>query len=216
MPLSFNRTPGPGETRECTDPWKFVILRSNGDVCLCCRSPVVGNLKDAPLDAILHGDAAQAMRRELLTGDLKEHCRVCAERGTTTIAELEKDVKKLLFEDGLDEVEELRAENLKLKEVRGDLMRERAGLSGHVVNLETERTHLVGHVANLERELRARDAHVTELGAHAARLETHASNLERERAELRRRGIFGARDLVAHAARWPAKIARKMLGRSQT
>ena len=63
MAMSFNKAPGPGETRDCTDPWNFVIVRSNGDVSLCCRSEVVGNVKRTPLPEVLESDQAKELRR---------------------------------------------------------------------------------------------------------------------------------------------------------
>jgi hypothetical protein len=163
MSLSFQRIPGPGETRDCTDPWKFLILRADGDVCLCCRSPAVGNLRERPLDAILDGEPARAMRRELLAGELAEHCRNCCERGVTTPEALRRDVEALLAQDDRDVIEDLRAENRKLMQARADLFRERDALRGHATNLETERPHLLGHIANLEAEIARLQARVREL-----------------------------------------------------
>lgn len=163
MSLSFQRVPGPGETRDCTDPWKFLILRADGDVCLCCRSPAVGNLGDRSLESILDGEPARALRRELLSGELADHCRLCCERGVTTPDALRGDVEKLLAQDDLDVIEDLRAENKKLMQARADLFQERDALRAHATNLETERPHLVGHIANLEAEIARLQARLREL-----------------------------------------------------
>jgi hypothetical protein len=163
MPLSFQRIPGPGETRDCTDPWKFLILRANGDVCLCCRSPAVGNLRDSSLESIVDGEPARELRAELLSGELAEHCHSCCERGVTSKDALRRQVEELLAEDDLDVIEQLRAENGKLMQARAELFRERDALRGHATNLEGERPHLLGHIANLEAEIARLKAHVHEL-----------------------------------------------------
>ena len=187
MPLSFNRRVHAGETRDCTDPWKFLIVRANGDVCLCCRSPAVGNVKERPLEAILEGDAARALRRELLAGELAPYCVECSERGTTSVAALRTRVEELLSDDGRDAIEDLRLENSKLKDVRGDLARERDALAAHAANLEAERPHLLAHIANLERE----------------------------REVLRRVAVFTAKDLARRLLGWPRKLLAR-LARRQT
>ena len=167
MPLNFNRAPGPGETRDCTDPWTLIFLRANGDVALCCQSRAIGNTGQTPLPDLLEGPAALGMRKQLLTGSLAHDCLHCAERGTTTPALLRERVRHMLIEAPLEELADLRRQIREHGAVRADLLRERDSLirhaanlqallddtRRHAANLESERPHLQGHIANLEREL---------------------------------------------------------------
>lgn len=164
--LTFCRTPGPGETRLCTDPWSFVYVRANGNVELCCRGEVVGNLGERSLEAILAGPESTRVRRGLLTGELVPGCKTCPRCSVVPLAELRRAVEHELFEAGVDELEALRRQVREHRVVRAELLAEREHLRGHVANLEAERPHLVAHAANLE--------------AERARLLARVATLERE------------------------------------
>ncbi|MBL8800989.1 MAG: SPASM domain-containing protein [Planctomycetes bacterium] len=153
MRLEFHRAPREGETRDCTEPWTFVFLRSNGDVCLCCHTPPVGNVREQPLEQVLEGEAAHALRSGLLSGELAPACRTCPERGSTSLEVLRARVEQLVSGSDTEQLAELRRDNYALKETRAELLRERDALRQHANNLEAEREHLRAHITNLEREL---------------------------------------------------------------
>jgi len=166
MRVNFHRQPGPGETRDCTEPWTFVFLRSNGDVCLCCHTPPVGSVREKSLEDVLEGEAAHELRRGLLTGQLGPACQTCPERGSTSIEVLRARVDQLARGVNAGELADLRRENHALKEVRSELMRERDALRQHAANLEAGSSRalirsvakraierLRAHIANLERKL---------------------------------------------------------------
>ena len=67
-------------TRNCIDAWAMAFVRSNGDVCICCYSEPVGNLRDSDLDQILNSDKAMRYRQGLLTGDLVPKCANCPDK----------------------------------------------------------------------------------------------------------------------------------------
>ena len=185
MAMSFNKAPGPGETRDCTDPWNFVIVRSNGDVSLCCRSEVVGNVKRTPLPEVLESDQAKELRRGVWTGKLNYDCLRCSERGVATIEDLRARVRRGVSDRAAEEIANLRSERHVLRQIRSELLKERAGLHGHVGAIEGERDQLGRHAATLESELASLRAHGEALEAELARLREHAKVLEAERPQLR-------------------------------
>lgn len=79
-------------TKACLDPWSFLMIKANGDVCLCCWTNPIGNINDAELDSIVSNINAQHLRSSLLTGNLSEHCKRCTARTNTTTEELNADV----------------------------------------------------------------------------------------------------------------------------
>jgi radical SAM protein with 4Fe4S-binding SPASM domain len=82
---TVNTRPGPGETRDCLDPWFKPFVQPNGDVWPCCWFyDRLGNVNEEPFDKIMNGTAFQELRRELLTGRLGKACVECPSRGTTT------------------------------------------------------------------------------------------------------------------------------------
>lgn len=184
MALNFNRVPGPGETRACTDPWKFVIVRSSGEVSLCCRSVVVGNLKERPLDSILMSPAAVRMRERLLVGDLPQDCITCSERGVTTLDGLRRDVEHVLFEESLEELEDLRRQVYEHREVRSELMRQDKLLRGHAEELGSDLHRLAAHAEELGNERDRLATHAAKLEAERPQLCSQVENLDRERGEL--------------------------------
>jgi hypothetical protein len=72
-------------TRDCLDPWFFAMLMSNRGLQPCCYHPPIGTVGvGQSLEVTLEGDAMRELRRQLLTGELSEHCRSCPARGMTT------------------------------------------------------------------------------------------------------------------------------------
>jgi radical SAM protein with 4Fe4S-binding SPASM domain len=83
-------------TKACLDPWSFLMIKANGDVCLCCWTNPIGNINDAELDSIVSNINAQHLRSSLLTGNLSENCRRCTARTNTTTEKLNADVETYL------------------------------------------------------------------------------------------------------------------------
>jgi hypothetical protein len=76
-------------TRDCLDPWFFAMLNSRRQLQPCCWHPPIGTLEvGASLSDLLEGPAMRELRRQLLTGDLSDHCQGCPARALATTAEL--------------------------------------------------------------------------------------------------------------------------------
>lgn len=94
--------PGPGETRDCLDPWSFAMIYPQGGVVPCCwwygKEPI-GNIGDSPFDAVVNDTAIRQLRSELLAGDLNACCMRCPSRSITTTAKLQSRVATYLGMD---------------------------------------------------------------------------------------------------------------------
>lgn len=78
----FCKEPGPGQTRDCLDPWQMLIVESkDGVVRPCCWHKPIGNVS-APGDAIgiIDSEPAQRLRFEISTGRPDAQCRICPAR----------------------------------------------------------------------------------------------------------------------------------------
>jgi hypothetical protein len=84
------------QTKECLDPWSFLIIKADGNVCLCCWSPPVGNINESDLTEIVTGPKAQLFRNSLLTGELMNCCHQCPARSNTSTEALRADVQLYL------------------------------------------------------------------------------------------------------------------------
>lgn len=72
---------GPGETRDCIDPWVFAQFEANGNVLPCCIHTPIGSANASwPLDTVLNNGAIRRMRGQMLTGALDPECAVCPTR----------------------------------------------------------------------------------------------------------------------------------------
>jgi hypothetical protein len=72
-------------TRHCLDPWFNSMLDSQRGIRPCCWHPPIGRLPvGGSLNDALEGPAMRDIRRQLLTGQLNEHCRACPARSLTT------------------------------------------------------------------------------------------------------------------------------------
>jgi hypothetical protein len=70
-----------GATRDCLDPWTFLLLSVDGSIRPCCWRPPTGQLKSGEsADSIANGDEVRALRARLLTGDPDELCAGCENR----------------------------------------------------------------------------------------------------------------------------------------
>jgi radical SAM protein with 4Fe4S-binding SPASM domain len=82
---TVNTRPRPGETRDCLDPWYQPFIQPNGDVWPCCWFfEQLGNVNETPFDQLMNSETFKALRRELLTGELRDACFKCPSRGITT------------------------------------------------------------------------------------------------------------------------------------
>ena len=87
-------------TRHCLDPWFFVILDSRRRVWPCCWHPPVGTLPiGGSLNDMLDGHVFREIRRQLLTGELNEHCRECPVRPLTAPETFRNDLLDELAKD---------------------------------------------------------------------------------------------------------------------
>jgi hypothetical protein len=81
-------------TRDCLDPWFFAMLDSRRRLMPCCWHPPLGVLAvGQPLEEILDGPGIRELRRQLLTGDLNEHCAQCPARALTDTTSLLKRLR---------------------------------------------------------------------------------------------------------------------------
>lgn len=63
----------------CKFLWNELFINVSGDVAPCCTQgrPVVGNVKDTPIEKIWNGPAMQELRRRLYEGDPLPVCKNC-------------------------------------------------------------------------------------------------------------------------------------------
>ena len=95
----YSIVPPPGTTRNCIDAWAMAFVRNDGGVCICCYTPPVGNLKEAPLEEVLNSEQAMKYRNGLLTGQLLPNCVNCPDKLIVPMIVLESRVKNFL-DDG--------------------------------------------------------------------------------------------------------------------
>ncbi len=86
-------TPVPeGHTRNCRMPWDMAILLADGGIEPCCGAiGSVGNFAEIKSFADIPSlPRLQALRRELLTGQLSAECRMCCQTSTVPVEEFQK------------------------------------------------------------------------------------------------------------------------------
>ncbi len=94
---SLEFPPDGTRTRDCLEPWEFLMVRSNRDVYPCCWYPPVFSMSESPfVRDMFNSSPIKAIRRGLLTGQLSRDCRTCVARGWTTTGELRKKVQQYL------------------------------------------------------------------------------------------------------------------------
>ncbi len=93
---SFVRPCGPGETRDCLDPWNYAHLEAGGGVLPCCvRGGPVGVVGGrATIGDVINNSNARRLRRNLLRGTLDPECATCAVRGAVSLSEYRARVFK--------------------------------------------------------------------------------------------------------------------------
>ena len=85
-------------TRDCLDPWNFILFHANGEVRPCCwQHPVLTLGKRQSVADAFNCSQVKKLRHQLLSGDLSQKCLHCPSRGWTTRAALQKKVKKYLY-----------------------------------------------------------------------------------------------------------------------
>ena len=85
---SFVRPCGPGETRDCLDPWSYAHLEASGGVLPCCvRGGPVGVVRESvSLGDVINNGEARKLRENLLRGTLDPECATCAVRGPVSLS----------------------------------------------------------------------------------------------------------------------------------
>ncbi|MCP4216282.1 MAG: radical SAM protein [bacterium] len=85
------------QTRDCIDPWEFMLIQSNRDVLPCCWHKPIHSLGiSQSLEMVFNNSRIRELRRRLLTGDLSHDCLTCPSRGWTSTENLKKKVWKYL------------------------------------------------------------------------------------------------------------------------
>lgn len=89
----FSSTAKKNRTRDCLDPWSFIMVRANKEVLPCCwyRS-LHSSGKHRSLFEVFNNTKARELRRRLLTGDLPPDCMDCTCRAWTSTDNLKKKV----------------------------------------------------------------------------------------------------------------------------
>ena len=84
-------------TRDCLDPWFFALFNSRRGLQPCCWHPPVCTVPvGASLSEALDGPEMREVRRQLLTGELNQHCIECPSRPLTDTASLRERVRREL------------------------------------------------------------------------------------------------------------------------
>ena len=88
-----------GQTRDCLDPWKFVLVKANKKIFPCCwYYEPIGTLDNGHiLEEALNGYEVKTLRDSLMNGDLSQYCYDCPSRGWTTTRGLRKKVQIYLL-----------------------------------------------------------------------------------------------------------------------
>ncbi len=98
VPLRYSSPQKEGQTRNCLDPWEFVMIRANAEVLPCCgHAPVYTLGKRQSLLEVFNNIPMQTLRRQLLTGDLPIDCINCTRMGWTSTHNLQKRVQEFLY-----------------------------------------------------------------------------------------------------------------------
>lgn len=95
--MRFTQEVPPGFTRDCTDPWRFMMFKASGDVVPCCWYPsAVGKITGrGSLKEIHNNDTLRTLRAQLGSGDLADCCRICPARGLISVAEFQNKYPEL-------------------------------------------------------------------------------------------------------------------------
>jgi MoaA/NifB/PqqE/SkfB family radical SAM enzyme len=105
-PHRYSSTRQEAQTRDCLDPWQFIMIQANTDVLPCCwHQPICSLGKGQSLADVFNNTWIKELRKSLLTSNISDDCMNCPSRGWTSIKNLQKKVwhylnpgiNKLLF-----------------------------------------------------------------------------------------------------------------------
>ncbi len=92
-PHRYSSTSQEAQTRDCLDPWEFIMVQANKDVLPCCwHQPIYSLGSKQSLSEVFNKTQIKKLRREILTGRLSLDCMNCPSKGWTTIDNLQKKV----------------------------------------------------------------------------------------------------------------------------
>jgi hypothetical protein len=81
------------QTRDCLDPWQFIMIQANKNVLPCCwHEPIYSLGKAQSLSDVFNNTRFKELRQSLLTGNLSNYCMNCPSRGWTSIKNLQEKV----------------------------------------------------------------------------------------------------------------------------
>jgi len=96
-PHRYSSTSQEAQTRDCLDPWEFIMVQANKDVLPCCwHQPIYSLGSKQSLSEVFNNTQIKKLRREILTGHLSPDCMNCPSKGWTTIDKLQKKVWRYL------------------------------------------------------------------------------------------------------------------------
>jgi MoaA/NifB/PqqE/SkfB family radical SAM enzyme len=96
-PHRYSSSKQGSQTRDCSDPWEFIMIQANKDVLPCCwHKPIYSLSKGQSLLEVFNGTQIKELRRRLLTGNLSADCMNCPSRSWTSIHNLQKKVWRYL------------------------------------------------------------------------------------------------------------------------
>jgi hypothetical protein len=97
-PYRYTSPQREGQTRDCLDPWEFIMINANAEVRPCCGHGPLANLgKRQSLLEVFNNIPMQMLRRCLLTGDLPPDCLDCAIKGWISTPLFQKKVREFLY-----------------------------------------------------------------------------------------------------------------------
>ena len=89
--LRFTQNVPPGFTRDCTDPWRFLMVLANADVWPCCWYPSIGKITGPGSLIELHNnDTIRTLRAQLGSGELTHYCQNCPGRAVVSVEDFQK------------------------------------------------------------------------------------------------------------------------------
>jgi MoaA/NifB/PqqE/SkfB family radical SAM enzyme len=109
----YSSPPRETQTRDCLEPWQFIMIRANNDVHPCCwHQPIYSLSKKQSLAEVFNSTPIKELRRQLLTGNLSTDCLHCPGKGKTSINHLRKKVRDYL-EPGINKFLSFRIPEIK-------------------------------------------------------------------------------------------------------
>ena len=89
--MRFTQNVPPGFTRDCTDPWRFLMVLANADVWPCCWYPSIGRITGPGSLIELHNnDTIRTLRAQLGSGELTHYCQNCPGRAVVSVEDFQK------------------------------------------------------------------------------------------------------------------------------